>query len=80
MTRIRWSIRAYKEIRRSPEVVAELRRRTERVREGCGDGYVASVEQGRTRARGNVAAWSFAARADNATNNTLLRNLDRGRL
>jgi hypothetical protein len=77
--KIKWNLRAFDEIRRSPKVEAELRRRAQRIATACGPGYVAVSGKGRTRARAAVITADQRAVRDNASNNTLIRNLDRGR-
>lgn len=79
-SKMRWNIAEFENIRRSPQMVARLRRATAAIRSGCGTGYTESTIQGATRARSTVAAYTYDARVDNARNNTLLKNLDRGRL
>ena len=77
--KVRWNVKAFEEIRRMDSVDEDLSRRVEAIREGCGDGYDAHVEPGKSRTRGAVVTASSAAIIDNARHNTLLRNLDRGR-
>ena len=79
MAKWRWNLKEFEAIRRKPQMVARLSRTGGAIRSGCGVGYTASTIQGRTRARTNVAAYTYAAREDNARNQTLLRNMDRGR-
>ncbi|MGP9727888.1 hypothetical protein [Glutamicibacter sp. AOP3-A1-12] len=64
----------------SAEVQRDLLARAERIRDGAGiEGYVADVQPGRSRAHAMVKTETFEARRDNARNQTLLKNLDRGR-
>lgn len=78
-TRIRFRFAAFEELRREPGVVADLQRRTNAVAAAAGAGYLPSVQQGDTRARGSVITATSEARLDNARHNTLLRALDAGR-
>lgn len=78
-TRVKFRLRAFEEIRRSPDVVNELERRARAISLRAGDGYEASVQQGRTRARASVITTTAEARLENARRNTLLRALDAGR-
>ncbi len=78
--RIVYRLRAFERIRRTPEVVRLLGQSAEAIAKGCGEGYVADTEQGKTRARGGVVTATAEAQADNAEHQTLLRNLYRGRL
>ena len=71
------------EVRRLPATQAWVRETCQRIADACGDGYSWSDQQGRRnpsgRWRGVVAAHSYQARLDNARNNTLVRELARGR-
>ena len=77
--RWKWNIRELEAIRRSPAMMSKLQRTAESIRSGAGEGFTTSAVQGRTRARATVAAYTYQARKQNARENTLLRNLDRGR-
>ncbi len=78
--RIKYNLRAFEQLRRDPAVVRLLGRSAEAIADACGEGYVADTGQGKTRARGSVITATAEAQADNAANQTLARNLDRGRL
>jgi hypothetical protein len=66
--------------RKSTPVQHELVRRARAIASGCGPGYAVDVDaSGRVSARSSVYTRSYQARRDNAQNNTILRNLDRGR-
>ncbi len=67
------------ELLRSPPVLADLKRRADRIAAVCGFGYKAYAEQGRSRARASVVAATRGARRDNARKNTLIRNMSAGR-
>lgn len=77
--KIRWRIKGFEEIRRSPEMVADLERRTNAIAAVAGEGMEPSVIQGRTRARGSVITATAEARRNNAETNALIRGLDAGR-
>lgn len=63
----------------SGEVKADLGRRAGAISAAAGEGYQASVQAGRNRARASVITGDYQSIKDNAKNNTLLRSLDRGR-
>jgi hypothetical protein len=63
----------------SPEVRADLKRRTDRIAAAAGQGFEASVEVGRNRARGSVITATPEARSAEARDHVLLRALDAGR-
>lgn len=77
--RIKWRYAAFPEIRRAPKVAADVAARAERVAAACGDGFVAQSGQGRTRARAAVITSTGRGIRKNAVDNTILRNLGRGR-
>ena len=79
--KIKWNRNAFRELRSSPEVRAELERRAAAIARASGDGfeYDSGITGGRGRARASVWTSSSSARRRNARENTLLRNLDRGR-
>lgn len=70
----------------SDKVEADLLARAERIRDATGMptgadgyGYFANSMKGRTRARASVITRGFDAMKDNSDNQTLLKNLDKGR-
>ena len=79
MARIKLNLKGFEQLRRSPGVKADLRRRADAIAEACGDGFVAASGEGRTRSRAAVIAAHTRARHVNARDNTLIRNLDAGR-
>ena len=79
MARIKLNLKGFEQLRRSPGVKADLRRRADAIAEACGDGFVAASGEGKTRSRAAVIAASGRARRANARDNTMLRNLDAGR-
>lgn len=78
-SRIKWRLAGFRELRLDPAVVADLGERAERIADASGAGYEASTFEGRNRGRASVITADFKAIHDNAKNQTLLRNLDRGR-
>jgi hypothetical protein len=76
--RIDFNIDAFREIRCSPGVEADIRSRTTAVADACGRGYEATVIIGKSRARGSVITATPRAMRDNSTNNTLVRSLGAG--
>lgn len=76
--RIRWNIRAFEELRRSPGVEARLQQEVDRVLGQLPDGYEGGVESGATRSRGYVVTGDGDAARDNAENHSLLRALGGG--
>ena len=69
------------QIRRSPEVSAELERRAERIRDATGlpADFEVDVRTSRSRARVSVRTATFRGRYLEATEQTLSRSLDAGR-
>lgn len=78
-SRIKWRIAGFRELRLDPGVIADLGERAERIADAAGDGYEASTFEGKNRGRASVITADYDAIRDNAKNQTLLRNLDRGR-
>lgn len=79
--KFKWNMEGFEAIRRSPEAVAYLRERVDRVAEAAGEGYAGRVDQApgkKTlgRATGRVIAVSPKARAQNAKRNILVRLVD----
>lgn len=77
--RIKWNVKAFRELRLEPGVIADLGERAERIASAAGVGYEPSTFEGRNRGRASVITADFAARRDNARNQSLLRALDAGR-
>ena len=76
--RIKYNLKAFSEIRTTPEAEAYLDEMAHAYAESCGDGYeVLTPQKGRRRARRVVATTTRDAVEDNSTNQTLLRNLPR---
>lgn len=86
---IKWNNRAFYELRRSPEVIAELERRSRRVLNAANDtlregqGYRMSSFQGKRKPQGrwfvNIYTSSTHAKRSNAVHNTLLKVLDQAK-
>lgn len=74
-----WNRKAAAEILKSPAVLADVRRRADRVADAAGPGFEASSMVGRNRARASVRADTFSARVRNSRQNILLRALEAGR-
>lgn len=77
--RIKWSMKGFRELRKSREVMSDLIKRGQRIEASAGAGYTAAPFTGRTRGRVSVMTEDQAAREDNARNNTLIRALDAGK-
>ena len=71
--------KGYRALLVDPKVVADVRRRAERVADAAGEGYVAESSEPRKRARAAVVTATGKAIRDNAENQTLLRSLDAAR-
>jgi len=79
--KIRYNDAFFDAVRKSAPVQHELVRRAQAIAAGCGPGYAVDLDaSGRVSARSSVYTQTYAARVDNAAHNTILRNLDRGRL
>ena len=80
MPKIKLNNAAFRALRTSEAVQADLAERAKRIAEAAGEGFaVGDGESARNRARASVVAVSPAAREKNARENTLLRALDAGR-
>lgn len=76
---IRLNPKGVRELLRSKEVVDDLDARTKRIAAAAGPGMEASVQVGRTRARGSVITATALARRREAKARALSRSLDAGR-
>jgi hypothetical protein len=78
-----WNVKTgYRELMRSPGVVAELSDRADRIAEAAGEGFVVDVEveSGRRRTpRSSVRTGTFDARLAQARNPVIERAIDAGR-
>lgn len=79
MARIKWNNKAFKELRKSDEVMRELETRAERIADAAGPGVETSPFEGRNRGRVSVITATAEARRRNAEANTLVRAIDAGR-
>ena len=70
---------AFRELRRSPEVVADLTARGRRIAAAAGAGFEMQTWLGRNRGRVTVRTATSAARAAEARDHALLGALDAGR-
>ena len=82
MAKIKFRLKGFEEIRRSPRAVSYLQSRVDAAAAAAGDGYVGSVVQGQGRgtlgrAIGTVYTETPEAIRDNAKHNTLLEVFDR---
>lgn len=64
---------------KSAPVQADLKARANRIAAAAGEGMVASVQVGKTRARASVITATQKARENEARNRSLTRALDAGR-
>lgn len=74
-----WNRKFAGELLKSPAVLADVRRRADRVAAAAGPGFEASSMIGRNRARASVRADTFSARVRNSRQNILIRALEAGR-
>lgn len=82
MAKLKFRMKGFEEIRRSPKAVALLQSGVDAAAAEAGDGYVGSVTQGQGRgtlgrAIGTVYTRTPEAIRDNAKHNTLLNVFDR---
>ena len=70
---------AFRQIRTSDYMVGDVLERAQRVADACGEGFVARSSVPRVRARAAVITATGKAIRRNAAENTILRNLGRGR-
>jgi len=68
-----------RQLLRSPEVLADLERRAERIAARAGDGMEPSAMVGKNRARASVITATHSARRAEATSRALTRAIDAGR-
>lgn len=74
--RFELNLKGFNEIRTSPDVVEELRRRGRLIADACGEGY--SIMDATSEERGRVLVFADEPEAmvREAANNNLLRNID----
>lgn len=71
--------RGVRELLRSPEVLADLKRRAEAIAAAAGDGMEPSAMVGKNRARASVITATHNARRAEAVTRALTRAIDAGR-
>ena len=69
-----------RQLLRSPEVLADLKRRAEAIAAAAGSGMEVSAMVGRNRARASVITATHSARRAEATSRALTRAIDVGRV
>ena len=69
-----------RQLLRSPEVLADLKRRAESIAAAAGSGMEVSAMVGRNRARSSVITATSEARNAEATSRALTRAIDAGRV
>ena len=69
-----------RQLLRSPEVLADLKRRAEAIAAAAGSGMEVSAMVGRNRARASVITATSEARNAEATSRALTRAIDAGRV
>ena len=74
--RIDWNLKAFDSIRRDPAVKSALRAAGDRVRSRCGEGYVVTEHEGKSRSRVHVSTGTTRAKRDHAKHATLARARD----
>lgn len=84
--KLQWNPGALEQVRRMPAVKGLLEGAAERIAAGCEEtakepgGYTAVTGEGRNRSRAAVVTTTPYAMGHNAKHNTLLRNVDKGRI
>lgn len=74
--RIKWRVEGFRELRLEPAVQELINDGAEAIAARAGDGYEASLLDGKNRERASVITATFDAILDNARHQTLLRSLD----
>lgn len=68
-----------RELRKSPEVLADMRARASRIAAQAGSGMEVDARQGKNRARASVITATFEARRREASSRALTSSIDAGR-
>jgi hypothetical protein len=68
-----------RDLLRSPEMVAVVGERAERIAAAAGDGHIVETEVGPNRARASVRTGTFEAIVSESKNQTLTRAIDAAR-
>lgn len=79
VARIKLTANGPRQLRKSPGVVADLKRRADRIASAAGSGMEASTHQGRNRARASVITGTVEAMVAEARGRVLTRAIDAGR-
>lgn len=77
--KIKWNIDAFRELRHSPGVAADIDGRAARIAAAAGPGYESSPYRGANRHRASVITTSAKAAASERKHGKLLRAIDAGR-
>jgi hypothetical protein len=77
--KVKMNSKGSRELLKSPEVQAELKRRADAIAQRAGAGFVAKVKVGKTRALASVSADTADAMRAEATDRVLLKALDAAR-
>lgn len=77
--RIELNRQAVRDLLRSPEVAADLKRRADAIAKAAGEGMESDIEIGPNRARASVRTATFEAVRAEARKRALTRALDAGR-
>ena len=78
--KIKFRLKGFEEIRRLPKTKSALKSSADRIAAASGEGFEALEGEGKTRSRASVVTTSVEAINSNRKNNTILRNLDAGKL
>jgi hypothetical protein len=78
-TQVKINRRAVAHLLKSPEVLADVRKRANRIAAAAGPGHEVDARIGRTRARASVVTATTEARRGEANRRTLTRALGAGR-
>lgn len=79
LERITWNMAGFRDLRKQPGVLADLRARAERIAAAAGPGNEPSSMLGANRARASVVTADRQARRAEAKTRALTRALDAGR-
>ena len=73
MARIELNSEGVKSLLRSPEMMNVCKEYADNAQARLGDGYEVTTYTGKTRVNAQIAAETYAARKDNAKNNTIFK-------
>lgn len=77
--RIEMNSKAIGDLLKSPEIQADLQSRADKIAAAAGEGMLATVKVGMTRARASIITDTIAAKRAEAKDRALTRALDAGR-